>query len=341
MPKRFLIYMVVLLIIGLSSCAKRNTAYQDDERLTLERQIPVVGNPLDIKIDNSYIYVAQDQGGISVIRRSDYMQNWLTNLIAGDGSITSLGRIKRISVVPEHNRMFFNEISANDRIVIVDTSDPDTLKYVMEITGGTGGIKDLDSFAIPNPTGIFNMEIGYCSAGSFRYDIYEGTILNVNKYSVTPMGAASGFALDADYIYVTAEQCGLYIYDRAGQPNPTLVGNIVLPGEAQKVVVAGDLAFVAGRQSGLQIVDVSNPAQPELIGSYATSGYATSLAVHNNKVAISAHGSGVYLIDVTDPHNPSLMQHLTSCGYVNTVKFMDDKLVVGARDQGILIYKVN
>jgi hypothetical protein len=325
------------MTIGLSSCAKRNTAYQDDEWLTLERQLPIVGNPLDIKIDNSYIYVAQDQGGISVIRRSDYLQNWVTRMIAADGSETNLGRIKRISVVPEQNRMFFNEVAAHDRIVIVDTTDPDTLKYVMEITGGTGGIKDLDSFPIPNPSGIFTMEIGYCSAGSFRYDRYDGTILNVNNFAVTPLGAASGFALSNDYIFVSAEQCGLYIYNRSNQQ---LVSSIVLPGEAQRVVVSGNLAFVASRQAGLHIVSIANPAAPVLLSSFETSGYANALDVSGTKVAVSSTSGGIYLFDIANPNSPILLQHLTSCGYTNSVKFMGDKLVVGARDQGVLVYKV-
>lgn len=337
MPNRFWIYIVILVSLGFSSCAKRNTAYQDEEWLSLERQLPVVGNPLDIKIDDNYIYVAQDQGGISVIRRSDYNNNWITKLKAADGSQANLGRIKHISVVPELNRMFFVETSATDRIVIVNTSDPDTLEYVLEIVGGTGGITQLESSVIPNPTDLYTMNIGYCTAGGFKYDRFDGNVLSNNIYSITPPANATGYAMNDDYILIAAGQRGLFIYNRATQQ---YVSELVLPGEAQKVVLNGDLALVACRQGGLSIVDFSNPAMPELLSNYATSSFATDVANSGTKVAVSAGTSGVYLFDINDPDDPQLLQRLSSCGYANTVKFMGNQLIVAARDQGILIYNI-
>ena len=63
MPKSYIITLAIIVLILLSSCAKRNTEYQEEDWLTLRNVLPIVGNPLDIKIDDNYIYVAQDQGG--------------------------------------------------------------------------------------------------------------------------------------------------------------------------------------------------------------------------------------------------------------------------------------
>ena len=339
MPKRKWIYILLITILGLSSCAKRNTAYNEDEHLTLQRQIPIVGNPLDIKIDASYFYVAQDQGGISIFRRNDYHQTWITKLNAADGSQTYMGKIKKIAVVPEQNRMFFIETTATDRIVIADTSDPDTLVYKFEIIGGTSGIKDLNAEIIPNPTGIYKMMIGYCSGTSFKYDRYDGNVFNSNDFSITVPATASGYTMNSTHIFITAEQRGLLIYDRDYQ---AFVGEIVVPGEAQKVVLSGDLAFVTCRQEGLSIINIANPAAPVLLATYNTVGYATALDVSGSKVAVSSTSGGIYLFDVSNPASPVLLQRLTSCGYVNSVKFLgDNQLVVGSRDQGILIYGIN
>ena len=339
MPKSSILTLAIIALILLSSCAKRNTEYQEEEWLTLRNAIPVVGNPLDIKIDDNYIYVAQDQGGISRISKTDYHLQWITEFWAEDGSEKVLGRIKKVAVVPEHNFMFLVDTEKTDAIRVIDTTDEDSLIYKMDFIGGTSSIKDLDAFAItpiPFSHGTYKMACNYCAAGSFKYDYYDGTIFNANAFTISP-GAAAGFKLTDNYIYIAAEQLGLYIYDRNDRH---LVGNIHLSGEAQKVELSGNIAYVAGRQSGLHIVDVSNPASPVLLFTFDTTGYATTLAVSGNKLALSSGAGGIYLFDISNPSKPQLLQHLTSCGYTNTVKFMNDKLVVGARDQGILIYEI-
>lgn len=337
MPKRLLIIAGVALILMTLSCAKRNTEYQAETWLTLEREIPVVGNALDIHVDDNTIYVAQDQGGISIIRRSDYSSKWYTTLTATDGSQAPLGRIKRISAVPEYNRLFLNEVSATDRIVILNTSDPDTLVYMFDIIGGTSGIKDLDATAMAVPDGMFTMNIGYCYADGFKYDKYDGSILSTPAYSVAPPATATGFDLTDDLILVTAGQRGLFIYDRANQQ---YISELALPGEAQKVVVAGTLALIPSRQAGLCVVDIADPAHPELKSTYKTSGYATTADFNGDKVAVSAGGGGIYLLDVSDPASPTLLENITNCGYTNSVQFSGDKLVAATRDQGVLIYKL-
>lgn len=331
-----MIYTLLIVVIALSSCAKRNTAYQEEEWLSLERQLPVVGNTLDFTLDDNNIYAALDQGGIAMFNRANYQQTWITKLNSADGSQTNLGRIKRVAVVPQFNRMFFIETNNTDRITIVNTANSDTLLYIMEVIGGTGGVKDLGADVIPNPSDFYTMSYAYCSAGSFKFDRYDGNILNVNSYTVTP-GVASGFAITDNYLLVSAEQRGLFIYNKANQQ---LLSELALPGEAQKVKVSGNIAYVPSRQAGLNIVTFANPSAPAILATYKTSGYATNVDVSGSKIAVSSGNGGVYLFDVSDPSNPKLLQNLTSCGYANTVKFMGDRLLVGSRDQGILVYKV-
>lgn len=340
MPKSYVMILIIIALIMVGSCAKRNTEYQEDQLLSLESSIPIVGNPLDIVLDDNYIYVAQDQGGISMIDRSDYHLKWITEFWANDGSQKILGRIKKIAVVPEHNFLFLVDTAATDAIRAIDTSYPDSLIYVLDFIGGTNNIKDLSGFTIDPPIpfaqGTYKMVCAYCAAGSFKYDYYDGTLFNSNVFSLSP-GAAAGFSITADYIYLAAEQLGLYIYDRNDHH---LVGNIHLSGEAQKVEIKGNYAYVASRQGGLHTIDISNPAAPVLCSTFDTSGYATTLTVSGDKLAVSSGSGGIYLFDLSVPDQPRLIEHLTSCGYTNTVQFMDGKLLVGARDQGILIYKM-
>ncbi len=337
LKKQWLLIPVVILAL-LAGCAKRNTEWQDGDVLTLEATLPVVGNPLDISFDADNIYIAQDQGGISIFNAVSYASKWVTRIYADDGSGIALGRIKKISLLPDFNRMFLNEVSATDRIVILDTSDPDTLVYKFDIVGGTGGIKAMEGFNLDPPNGNWTMAIGYCSGEGFKYDRYDGGVFNENLYAVPTPATASGFDLTAERIYLTCEQRGLFIYNRSDRQ---YLGEIALPGEAQKVKVAGNYAYVACRQGGLQVVDVSNPAQPVLVGSYDTSGYATTVDVSGTQCVVSSGSGGVYLFDIATPQTPVLKQRLNSVGWTNIARFHSGKLIVATRDEGVLVYAID
>lgn len=337
MPKR-LFLLAILILALLLSCAKRNTAYQDDDVLTLLRQIPVVGNPLDLDFDSNNIYVAQDQGGISIINRTNYAHRWLTALSDVDGAAVQLYKIRKVGVVGEHKRMFLNETDGTDLIPIVDLTDPDTLKVIDAITGATQDIQDLKVTPIPNPTDADIIELIYCAGRNVHYGKYNGDIWLGSSFSIYPPASASGIDLSSDHVFIAAQQRGLMIYSRLDQQ---LVSEIALPGEALKVMVSGNYAYVASRQGGLNVVDISNPALPVLVDNFDTVGYATSIDIKDNLAVLSSGGGGVYLFDISTPTDIKLAQRLSEAGYTNNARFVGDKLVVAARDEGILIYDVD
>ncbi len=338
MPNKFWILALILIVTLLSGCAKRNTAYQqDDDWLSLDKQIPVVGDPLDICFDDNYIFVAQDQGGISSIRRNDYHHKWYTYIKALDGSTFNLIKIREIDTVNQYNRLFMNEIGDTDRIYSLDTSEPDTLHYISHAIGSTVGITDMDFSPVTSSGSMFTIEGGYCQAGKMIVTNYNDDLGLVNDPAIIPPGSASGFCLTSNYIFIASQQRGLAIYNRSNQQ---LVKEFAVPGSALKVSIVGNLAFVASRQGGLNVVNVENPLNPVLLSSYPTSNFTTTVDVSGNKAAITAGSGGVYLFDISNPSQPVLLQRLTSCGYANDAKFMGNKLLVAARDQGILIYNI-
>ncbi|MDD2228209.1 MAG: hypothetical protein PHY48_02225 [Candidatus Cloacimonetes bacterium] len=339
MPKRFWILILIVIVLGLSGCAKRNTAYQEDEWLTLEKQIPLVGDPLDFCFDDSYIYTAQDQGGISSIRRSDYYTKWYTDIKAADGSDYVLTRIPKIEVVGEYHRLFLNETGSTDRIIIMDASNPDSLVWTETAIGGTQGIQDMD-FQPTVPSGTeFPITGGYCTSGTFYFTKYKAVEGLFNQFSITPPPpfTANGFAMTDTHVFIASQQRGLLAYNRSNQQ---LVSEFAIPGSALKVKIAGNYAFIASRQGGLNIVNITNPAAPVLIANFSTPNFTTAIDVSGNRIAISSGSGGVYLFDVSNVNQPVLLQRLTSCGYANTVKFMDAKLVIASRDQGLLVYSI-
>lgn len=337
MPRKLLFIVAIIPLLMTLSCAKRSTEWQEPDVLELLHQVQIVGDPLDLDFDGNQLYVAQDQGGFSIIDLGNYSQKWYSSLVSSDGSTVTFVKIRKVSVVGAHNRLFLNETDGTDLIRIVDTTNPDSIKVIDAITGATQDISDMVFEAIPNPTTADIIRATY-SSGSYVYPgKYDGNLWIGGEPSIHTPSPASGFAQDDSYIYVAAQQRGLMIYSKANQQ---LVGQRAVVGEALKVAVKGNYAYVVARQGGLHVLDISNPASPQLVYTYDTTGYATSINISGNLAAVSSGGGGIYLFDITSPSQPDLLTHLTSCGYTNNAKLHDGKLIVAARDQGILIYDI-
>lgn len=338
MPRYLLICLMLAILLLASSCAKRNTAYEDGHKLSLSYTLPVVGNPLDFNFTSEKLYIALDQGGLGILNLTNNHFEWLTLLISDDGSPTPLIKIRRISMVEEHKFLFVNETEATDKIHIVNATNPDSLKPVDSITGASADVQQLICTAIPNPTTPDFIEVFYCNGRSVNHGKYNGQLWMGSDYTITTPATASGIAIDDQYIYVAAQQRGLLIYNRATRQ---LISQLALPGEAQKLKVNGNKVYMACRQKGLQVVDITNPALPVRVGGYITSGYASDVDFYDNMVAISSGSGGLYLFNVDNPASPKLLHRVTDQGYINIVKFNNGKLVVGTRDNGVLFYDIN
>ncbi len=332
-----LIVMLAAAFLLLSGCARRNPAWQDQDILTLIQQVQVVGNPVDLSFDDENIFVAQDQGGISVIDATDYSQRWWPEVYPPSADAT-LVNIRNVSAVGEHKMLFLGEYVSADKIRIIDYSDPDSLRLIDSITGGTDGLQSISFSAIESPVDD-NIVQGFFGAGrNLMYARYNGELYLGTDYVINTPATAAGMDATDDYIYVAAQQRGLVIYDRASRQE---ISEIALPGEALQVKLAGNYAYVASRQGGLNVVNVGAPDEPLLVKTFDTTGYATTVDVQGNLAAVSSGSGGIYLFDVSTPGNPILKQNLSSAGYTNNAKFHQGKLVVASRDQGVLIYAID
>lgn len=336
MLRKHIVFIAAVLLV-LAGCAKRNPAWQDQEVLTLLKQVQVVGNPIDLSFDEDLIFVAQDQGGMSIIDSGNYSQRWWTEVYPPSAD-AMLVNIRNISAVGAHKLVFSGEYVSSDKIRIIDYSDLDSLRLVESITGGTDGLQSIAFSAIPNPTDA-NIIEGFFGAGrNLMYARYNGGLYLGTDYVINTPATAAGMDANANHIFVAAQQRGLVIYDRGSRQK---VSEIAIPGEALQVKVAGNYAYVASRQGGLNVVNVGAPDEPLLVKTFDTTGYATSIDVAGNLAALSSGSGGIYLFDVSTPGNPVLKENLRSAGYTNNAKFNQGKLIVAARDQGILIYSMD
>ena len=334
--RRLLIFAVVVLAL-FTACAKRSTEPTDSNVLSLFKKIPIVGNALEIVGTDTEMYVAADQGGLTVINTSNWISRGWTSLYPG-GSSCDLIYIRRVSVVPEHNFLFLGEYDGADKIRIVNISDQDSLLLVDSIQGGTDNLRKIYFRAIDNPTGT---DIIHCyfvyDNRQFKYYRFDGIASPFLQWSIDAPYTINGFDVTSNLVVLTQQQRGISIYERRTRNK---LSEIPLAGEAQAVKVSGNYAYVACRQAGLQVVDISDPAAPRHVSSFDTKGYATSIEVKDNLALVSSGSGGVYLFDVSNPAKPTLKENLTSAGYTNNAIFYKDKVVVAGRDKGVMVYNL-
>ncbi|MDP2172848.1 MAG: hypothetical protein Q8J62_03650 [Candidatus Cloacimonadaceae bacterium] len=338
MPRSLILVSALILIMFLVGCAKRNTAYNDEVLVTLDTIFPVVGNPLDLSFDANNIYVALDQGGISIINPTTSENRWYTKLISRDGTTTNFMNIRKIAVVGEFNRLFLNEVGSTDLIHIVDISEMDSLDIMDSITGASQDIQDMKFLKILNPTGADVIELIYSSGRNVHYGRYNANLWMGSTFSFLSPVPASGVDLNDTHIFVAGQQRGLFIYNRSNQQ---LISEVVVPGQALKVKVVGNYAYIASREGGLNIVNIANPAAPVRVGGFNTTGYATSIDVSGDLAVVSSGSGSVYLFDISDPSNPVMKQRLIAAGYTNNAKFNGSKVIVASRDMGIMVYNLD
>jgi hypothetical protein len=338
MSRKLLVYLTLLAVLLVAGCAKRNTAFENAEELSLISVVPVVGDPSDLDFDDTHLYVALDQGGLAAIDLQTYQMNWYPEMTSEDGTVTEFWRTRKLSVVPEFNRVFLNEIQFTDKVHIIDSSNPDSLQIFDSITGGTYDIQDLSSRKISDPTDANVIEVAFCANINISYGRYNGNIWLGTDYSTSAPALVAGVDLGEDYIYGAAQQRGLLVFEKE---TGRFISELAVGGEAQKLKVRDGYAYIASRQSGLQIVDIQDPENPLWVAEYPMTGYASGVDFTDDKVAVSSGSGGVYVLDVSTPAAPRLIQRITECGYANAVRFSGNKLVIASRDEGVLFYELN
>jgi len=337
MLKRLSLSLLILIALFAVGCAKANDGNSTNSALELVRDYPTVGYATDFQVTGDRIYVAEDQGGVSIFNKADGSKTWITSV---SNHTQPLIKIRKISVVEEKNLMFLNEVDGTDLIYVVNYSNLDSLNLLTSITGGTQDTQQLRFELNPDDQTNFTVRGALVAGKTLVYkELNENGIVPWIESNTTNYPAEysmSGFDWNGQYMFLAAQQRGFVIRSRANQQT---VGSIDLPGEALKVEVSGDYAYVACAQSGLQVIDISNPTTPKLISSFPVSGSATSVDVEGQYAVLGAGSYGVYVLNILDPHHPKLIAHNTNLNYVNRAILNNGEVYTATRD-GIQRFRI-
>ncbi len=342
---RKLLLLIALVIVA--SCAKPKTPVSPSEsnQLKIVSSCKLIGNPIDLTVDDSIIYVAEDQAGYALINTKNNILIYENNSISN----VKLYKTQKLAVNASENEVFIYDnkgSSHRSNIYVADISNPQNPLLISTISDSTMNVTNL--YAVDNNesnSGEYPTII-YWINWNIIHDVFnlnKGYFSKQNKYFATsfelPTFTPKSFTMDSNNLYIASNQLGIDIVNKDDAHRISLVNT---PGEALAVIRYENLLYVADRQAGLQVIDVTDIQNPILLNDFAfdTIGYAQSLDIdsENNLLSVASGGGGVYVFHLNYPKKPELIGRLDSSqiGYTNITKIHKGKVLIGSRENGIV-----
>jgi hypothetical protein len=110
-----------------------------------------------------------------------------------------------------------------------------------------------------------------------------------------PMSIAYRVAADGEYAYVASLFDDLRIVDISDPATPALVAEVVLPDNAEDILIQGEVAYIACGYTGLIILDISDPTTPMEIATVYTGGWAKGVAIQDHYAYIATYDNWVVI----------------------------------------------
>ncbi len=300
----------------------------------------------DVVVAGDTAYIANDQGGLSVIDISNPSDPsrigvrdsaGTSSHLAIDGDYIFLADGTNGLVVIDITNPLTPTIVATFSTSISTASDiivEGNYAYIVDINNGIV-VVNITNPTSPTFAGSFSMSgtSGAHIYGNYLYvtDINDGLSVLKIAEPTTPIlidsislpGNPFSITIDGNCAYIVCYNGGLQVIQIADFNAPTFSGWYDTPHTANRVMVAGDYAYVADRDSGLQVIDISDPTIPTSAGSYDTPGSAYEVVVAGDYAYVADYDQGLHVLDISDPTTPTL------AGTYNTIGFSFDVYVTG------------
>ena len=139
---------------------------------------------------------------------------------------------------------------------------------------------------------------------------------------------------NASHLYA-ASDWGLEIFTLVAPTQPVRIGEIVTPGRARSVAVAGDTAYVADGAAGIQVIDIAVPSKPSIVKTVGGFTSVHSVRVAEDKLYALDRERGLLVFNLRDVQNmqvPRPRRFFRTAGtpinvaiHNGTVYFSDDR----------------
>lgn len=246
------------------------------------------------KIDGSYIYVADLDGGLEIFDVSN-MARPLLVYSETDGSA--------YDILVQGNRAYVADGREGIRILNISNPRAPQLVAQLALEGMAQGLAIWEDALLvaAGQAGFYLVHIGNERAP---------TVLG----QLDTEGDARDVQAGESLAYVADGPNGLVIISLLDPRSPQLRGSIYTPGEAQALAVNGTFVYVAANDGGLQIFDAIRPAAPFLVGALTLPDgqQAVDIALVNKRAYLAIQGetaaeSGLAIADVGFRDRPVIL----------------------------------
>ena len=330
---KYIIGLILACLILIPGCGTPNdpeSILGGDGGYKIISKYPTSAFAQDIILKDTLVYIAQGEGGLSII------------------SVADPNTPRIISDMTEGVRGYSYKVAKQDTIIYlasgtfgitaIDVSDP----FIPVVTANNRNVKPAKDFCIFNnflftaisEEGVNIAEISFPS----QPDIRGGMI--------TP-GYAQGIAIssDSNYALVAIGEMGLSFYDISQLENGfgiyPLIKIVDIDGYAEHLTINPDtaIAYVACGTGGLAIVDFSDSTDMKIIGKFETTGYAKEVFYQDGKIFITTETKGLQIIDVTNPQNPVRIGTVETL-YAKGVTADNNYIYVADEEEGLIIVSI-
>ncbi len=340
---KYIILFPILTALIFFGCAEPTDPAENVEESKVLSKVHVyetVGIPYDLKVSDQFVFVAEDQAGFSIFNRETKQLESRKTEYAESAPYSN---VRQVSYLDGYNSLLvYNRWGGRSAVDGWDISEPDQPVFVATYQGGDIG----SARVIRTITEDDEIILGVAMSNSiFQY----GTVNPPDDMfpyhfvyrSYPAYNNLSSFRITDDYVFFSASQRGMYVFDRNSR---SFVVEINLTGDALDIAVKGDYAYIVAKQEGLLVVNIADPLNPEWVYSHETTGWAQSVATNDNYLAVGSGGGGAYLFDIGEtPEKPKLLERVTSyhTDYVYFVEISNGKLFTAGRYQGITEFRIN
>lgn len=296
--------------------------------------LAVPGYAQDVKVKDTIAYVAQGEGGLSIVNVADRAHPRMLS-ICQDGV---KGYSYKIALKDSTAYLAAGGFHVNT----INVGNPCAPLFV--VNQGTRSTLDLAVFGtwLIASTGEYGLQVGDLGDVTPGYVDFKSTIANP--------GYAHGMAITADTSLLLASgEMGLTVFNLRDidevlgfyRDDKRYDAWIDLPGYAVDVTTMGNqpVAFVACGTAGVQIVNFADTGNVRIIGSYATGGYAKEVVYQNNRLYVTTELRGLQILGVENPAAPRLIGAIET-KYALGVAVDDHYVYVSDETEGLIIIAI-
>jgi hypothetical protein len=298
-------------------------------------QVATVNTPLAAKkiaVSGSYAYVVCATLGYSGLQVIDISEVEAPKALGF--LICTFGEVSGVAVSGHYAYL----VNGNYDPVIVDVTDPTSLRFASTPTDDFGGLLYRDVAVYGNYAYLVGASFHLLDISAPDPVACLGTV-NISSQAV---------AISGNYAYVLGGSLPwgagntptlLGVIDITDRSVPLLVGQVEVGGDFA-VEVSNGLAYVAAGTAGMQIVDVSTARSPVLISTLKTSG-AEDVAVSGNYAYVADGDAGLRIVDITQKDNPAIVGGVGAPLNAKHVSISGHYAIVTDIDSGVHVIDVS